>query len=132
MNADEFFIWQIYFEEHCRPTVIDRRGVFIRHELTNPPRPIPASQVAYWLSVLWLVVVLWLLMAMFSTAHAGQPATVASSPRHTRRMTRITVLKPVRAQGRAQAAYPMLQIGVNVTRIGVNLSGLINPIGWFF
>lgn len=63
---------------------------------------------------------------------AGAAPAATSSLRHTRRMTRITVLKPVRAQGRARAGYPFLQSTANVTRIGVNLSGLINPIGWFF
>jgi hypothetical protein len=51
---------------------------------------------------------------------------------YTRRMTRITVLRPIRAQGRAAAGYPFLQTTANVTRVAANLSGLINPIGWFF
>jgi hypothetical protein len=58
-------------------------------------------------------------------AHAGEV-------RHARRMTRITVLRPIRANGRAAAGYPFLQTTANVTRVAANLSGLINPIGWFF
>jgi hypothetical protein len=75
------------------------------------------------------------LTLLLAPAHAGQLSKFDSSRpslRHTRRMTRITVLRPVRAQGRAAAGYPFLQTTANVTRIGVNLSGLINPIGWFF
>jgi hypothetical protein len=88
--------------------------------------------------LLALIVISALKLAfLLSPADAGQVASVANakrytSIRHTRRMTRITVLRPVRAQGRAAAGYPFLQTTANVTRIGVNLSGLINPIGWFF
>jgi hypothetical protein len=90
-----------------------------------------------WQLLLWVAFFIVTCLIDFScTAHAGQqPTTVVGSRpsiRHTRRMTRITVLRPVRAQGRAAAGYPFLQTTANVTRIGVNLSGLINPIGWFF
>jgi hypothetical protein len=54
-------------------------------------------------------------------AHAGQ----------TRRQGKM-VLKQIRASGRAAAGYPFLQTTANVTRVAANLSGLINPIGWFF
>lgn len=47
-----------------------------------------------------------------------------------RRETRITVLRPVRAQGRAQAGYPVLSTVANTTRIAANVSGLLNPLGW--
>lgn len=52
--------------------------------------------------------------------------------RHARRMTKVTTLRPIRAKGHAAAGYPFLQTTANVTRIGVNLSGLFNPIAWFF
>ena len=51
--------------------------------------------------------------------------------RQVRRTTRITVLKPIRAQGRAHAGYPFLQTTANCTRVIANVTGLLNPIGWF-
>lgn len=90
----------------------------------------------YWLCVALFVATLLMVMTYGAThAHGGQVLTVSSSRQPIRRLrkeTRITVLKPVRAHGRARAGYPFLRTTANVTRIGVNLSGLINPIGWFF
>ena len=64
------------------------------------------------------------LMAAAKSCSAGEVGKV-------RRMTRVTVLRPVRAHGRAQAGYPFLQTTANVSRAAANLSGLLNPIGWF-
>lgn len=85
----------------------------------------PSRHIARLFAILVAFMLLGIFFDYSCTAHAGQV-------RHTRRMTRITVLRPVRATGRARAGYPFLQTTANVTRIGANLSGLINPIGWFF
>jgi hypothetical protein len=89
-----------------------------------------------WQLLLWVAFFIVTVLIDFScTAHAGQLQTVSSSRpsiRRLRKETRISVLRPIRAKGRAAAGYPFLQTTANVTRIGVNLSGLINPIGWFF
>ena len=53
-----------------------------------------------------------------------------SEVRRLRKTTRITVTRPVRAQGRAAAGYPVLQTMANTTRIAANVSGFWNPIGW--
>ena len=52
--------------------------------------------------------------------------------RRLRKTTRITVLRPVKAQARAAAGYPFLQTTANVTRIAANVTGLLNPLKWFF
>jgi len=122
MTPEEFFIWQIHFEHLARPQVIEPRGAFIRHELTNPPQPKPATEAAHWLSVAWLVLMLWLLMSLFSTAHGGEVG-------RARRLTRITVLRPVRVKARAEAGYPLLSTMANTTRVAANLT---SPLSWFF
>jgi hypothetical protein len=58
-------------------------------------------------------------------AHGGEV-------RRLRRETRITVLRPVRAHGRAAAGYPLLSTVANTTRIAANVSGLLNPLGWLW
>jgi len=66
---------------------------------------------------------------LLSQANAGaQPASDASS-RRLRKTTRVTVLRPIRATGRANAGYPLLQTTANVTRI---VATVISPISWFF
>ena len=67
---------------------------------------------------------LTLLLTLATPSHGGEV-------RHVRRTTRITVLKPIRAQGRAHAGYPFLQTTANCTRVIANVTGLLNPIGWF-
>lgn len=67
------------------------------------------------------------LVVMKSCAGA-QPASDASS-RRLRKTTRVTVLRPIRAKGRADAGYPLLQTTANVTRI---VATVISPISWFF
>lgn len=49
-----------------------------------------------------------------------------------RKTTRITTLRPIRAKGRADAHYPMLQTAANTTRAIANVTGLLNPIGWIW
>jgi hypothetical protein len=91
-----------------------------------------------WQLLLWVVFfIVTVLIDWSCTAHAGErqlSSDYSSRPsiRRLRKETRISVLRPIRARGRAAAGYPFLQTTANVTRIGVNLSGLINPIGWFF
>jgi hypothetical protein len=81
-----------------------------------------------WQLLLWVAFFIVTCLIDFScTAHAGQqPTTVVGSRpsiRHTRRMTRITVLRPVRAQGRAAAGYPFLQTTANVSQVAANVTG---------
>ncbi len=62
-------------------------------------------------------------------------ALLLTAPAHGSEVKRLrretqSQLRLVRAQGRAAAGYPGLQTAANVTRIGVNISGLINPVNW--
>ena len=70
------------------------------------------------------ILALTLLLTLATPSHGGEI-------RQVRRTTRITVLKPIRAQGRAHAGYPFLQTTANTTRVIANVTGLLNPIGWF-
>lgn len=47
-----------------------------------------------------------------------------------RKTTRITTLRPVRVQARADAGFPFLQTAANTTRAIANVTGLLNPLGW--
>lgn len=73
----------------------------------------------------WAALLLAALVAMACDAHAGQLSSDDScrSVRHARRMTKVTVTKPIKAKGRADAGYPMRQVLANTTAIGANLSG---------
>ena len=74
-----------------------------------------------------------IILACMKLAMLVQPVPAHSGEtRRLRKETRITVLKPVRAQGRAAAGYPVLSTVANSTRVAANVSGLLNPIGWFF
>lgn len=52
--------------------------------------------------------------------------------RRLRKETRITVVRPIRAQGRAHAGYPVAKTMMYSAGTAFRLSGLLNPIGWFF
>jgi hypothetical protein len=66
-----------------------------------------------WQLLLWVAFfIVTCLIDFRCTAHAGQLQTVSSSRpsiRHTRRMTRITVYRPARIQGRIATGRPFLK-----------------------
>jgi hypothetical protein len=83
------------------------------------------------LDLLFGLLILAGLFCIACHAHGGQLETVTSSrPARLRKVTRITVLRPIRAKGRADAGYPFLQTTANCTRIVANVTGLLNPLSW--
>lgn len=61
-------------------------------------------------------------LLLCATAHAGEP-----SIRRLRKETRISVLRPIRAQGRAAAGYPFLQTMKYTAGTAYRVSGFFSP-----
>lgn len=70
--------------------------------------------------MLWLVVLAFTALFITPVAFPGQ-----------RKQNRLNVLKPIRAQGRANAGYPGWQTLKNTTAIGANVTATVaNLSGW--
>jgi hypothetical protein len=85
-----------------------------------------------WQLLLWVAFFIVTFLIDFScTAHAGQqPTTVVGSRpsiRRLRKETRISVLRPIRAKGRAAAGYPIAQTMKYTAGTAYRVSGWFSP-----